>query len=529
MKISKYFYYLMVASFLFLTACSDDDPSTDNSAAEEVDSASDLVVAIPNDASDLNVQGANSIDTGTIKSHIFETLLTQDENMDIQSGLAEDYNMIDDLTWEFHLREGVTFHDDTPFNAEAVKTNFDRMFDPEVASAVASQFDMVEEVQVIDDYTVHFVLSEPFMSLPKSLTHYTGAIMSPKSIEDDYAGDVNLDTNPVGTGPFVFEEWEHGNEIVLVENDDYWGEPAQLDSLTYKVVPEENTRIAMLSNGEAHVITNITSVNTDQVEQMDNASLLAEDSVRVNTIEFNTEKEPLNDASVRQAIASAIDIDQIVEGIYQGYANKPTGPIDEFTFGFNPEVEPYPYDMDAAKQLLVEAGYEDGFSLSIWAANTDAQAIQKAEYIQDQLSELNIDLSIEQVEFSTLVSESGAGDHDIVITGWSNSIADPNDALYRIYHSNNHGSAGNRMFYTNEQVDELLWEARQEDDDANREAMYQEAQAIIAEDIPRIAVASPQYLFGVSDDVEGFVQYLSSHHSFKNATVTGGVTQDGGY
>lgn len=527
MNFRKSLIFTILALGLIVAACSSSNDNSNNGGNSNSDGANavnddstpveggDLIMAIPEDVTDLDAHGASARRSGTVKLNIYETLVAPDEDMHLQPLLAESYELVEDNIWEFKLREGIIFHDGAEFNAEAVKANMDRVLDPEVASAMANQFNMVAEVEVVDEYTVRFILEQPFQSFPNNLSHWGGGMISPKAIEQDYAGEINLETNPVGTGPFKFEKWDQGNEVVLVKNEDYWGDIPYLDTLTYKVVPEQSTRIGMLETGEAHIVDAIQPANAERVNQIDGAQFLAAHSMRSNFLGFNTEKEPFDDKRVRQAIAMAVDIETLVEGVYEGYAKAAVGPITEDFFGFNDEMDRWPYDIDAAKELLAEAGYADGFSTNIWASDAEPIAVQTAEYFQHSLSELGIDVEIIQSEWGAHLSETGEGKHDMFALGWSNNLGDPNDSLYRQFHSDNFGAAGNRYFYKNDKVDDLLINARSETDDNERERMYQEVQTILMDEIPRIDVSNPNYTLGIADSVKGFVQLPSEHHSFR--------------
>ncbi|GAJ98917.1 glutathione ABC transporter substrate-binding protein [Geomicrobium sp. JCM 19055] len=518
----KQMIFLPIFSAIALAACSSDPGDSTNATDSSTTSDSSdetITMAITADIPDLNPQGASERMSGSIKFHVFETLVAPDENMDLQPLLAESYEQLDDLTWEFKLKEGISFHDDQPFNAEAVKTNFDRVLDPEIASPMFAQFNVIDEVEVIDDYTVHFITEEPFQSLPNNLSHFGGAIISPKAIEDAENGDHNLDLDPVGTGPFVFDSWTQGESINFEKNEDYWGDAVDFDALTYLIVPEQSTRIAMLDTGEVDIIDDIEPVNTGQVDAMDGASLVAVESMRSNYIGFNLDVEPLDDERVRQAFAHAIDRDTLVTGFYGEYGSKATGPISDYIFGYNPDSDFPEYDIERARELLAEAGLEDGFTTSIWLEESDSVAVQVAQHVQDQVAEIGINLEIQQLEWTTLITETTEGNHDLFLLGWSNNLGDPNDAIYRQFHSDNIGAAGNRMWYSNDEVDELLIDARKESDDAVRESMYQEVQAILAEEVPRIDYVHPYYILGVGDHIEGFEQFVSEHHSFRNASI----------
>ncbi len=216
----------------------------------------DLVIAQLSDAVAIDPHGSNDTPSSNVAYNIYEALVVQDENMELQPGLAESWEAIDETTWEFKLREGVTFHDGSEFNADVVKANIERILDPEVASPRSFLYDMITEVEVVDPYTVQFVTEYPFAPLPAHLAHNGGGMISAELIEADYAAMAEgeepgstISAGPIGTGYFKFESWSPGTEIVLVRNDDYWGEPAKLDSVTFKVVPEDLTRIAELETG----------------------------------------------------------------------------------------------------------------------------------------------------------------------------------------------------------------------------------------------------------------------------------------
>src|SRR5690625_3864500 len=256
---------------VFLAACAsepDDDggtddadsgeEATDDDAADDAgdDAAGDgeggdLVVANTSDIVALDPAGSNDVPSSNVQENIFERLTMQDADMEVQPGLAESWDQVEDDVWEFNLREGVTFHDGSEFNAEVVKANIDRVLDPDVASQRAFLYEMVEEVEVVDDYTVRFHTEYPFAPLPAHLAHSGGGMVALEQIEADYEamedgeepGSV-INENPIGTGFFEFDEWQPGDYVRLVRNEDYWDGNALLDSVTFKVVGEDLTRVA---------------------------------------------------------------------------------------------------------------------------------------------------------------------------------------------------------------------------------------------------------------------------------------------
>ena len=541
MSLSKKSLWLMLLTFVLtvvLAACNGDDEATDTestdtdtSTIEETETETstgggDLIIAELSDAKSLDPHGSNDVQSSNVQSNIYETLIVRDKNGELAPGLAESWTQVDDLTWEFKLRTGVNFHDGEAFNAEAVKKNFDRILDPEVASPRAFLYEMVSEVKVIDETTVQFVMEYPFSPLLAHLTHNGGGIISPKSIDADYAAitdDVKagsvISTNPVGTGPFVFDSWTPDSELKLVKNENYWGTPANIDSVTFKVVPESATRVAEIQSGNAHIIgtvepAQVANVNASGVATVDEAL-----SSSLTYIGFNTQKEPFNNPLVRQAISKAIDRQTLVDSIYEGYGIPAIGPLSADIFGYTDDLNYVEYNIEEAKALLAEAGYADGFSTTIWTNDNPAR-VNVATVLQQSLKELGIVVEIGVMEFGTYLDKTAAGEHDMFILGWSNATGDADYGLYALFHSSQHGEPGNRSFYTNEKVDELLEAGRREADLTAREGIYKEAMQLLTDDAPMAFVLHPSILTGVAKNVSGFYVTSDSMYHLKDVKIT---------
>ena len=541
MSLSKKSLWLMLLTFVLtvvLAACNGDDEATDTestdtdtSTIEETETETstgggDLIIAELSDAKSLDPHGSNDVQSSNVQSNIYETLIVRDKNGELAPSLAESWTQVDDLTWEFKLRTGVNFHDGEVFNAEAVKKNFDRILDPEVASPRAFLYEMVSEVKVIDETTVQFVMEYPFSPLLAHLTHNGGGIISPKSIDADYAAitdDVKagsvISTNPVGTGPFVFDSWTPDSELKLVKNENYWGTPANIDSVTFKVVPESATRVAEIQSGNAHIIgtvepAQVANVNASGVATVDEAL-----SSSLTYIGFNTQKEPFNNPLVRQAISKAIDRQTLVDSIYEGYGIPAIGPLSADIFGYTDDLNYVEYNIEEAKALLAEAGYADGFSTTIWTNDNPAR-VNVATVLQQSLKELGIVVEIGVMEFGTYLDKTAAGEHDMFILGWSNATGDADYGLYALFHSSQHGEPGNRSFYTNEKVDELLEAGRREADLTAREGIYKEAMQLLTDDAPMAFVLHPSILTGVANNVSGFYVTSDSMYHLKDVKIT---------
>lgn len=312
-----------------------------------------------------------------------------------------------------------------------------------------------------------------------------------------------ISANPHGTGFFKFESWVPGEQIKLVRNEDYWGEKALLDTVTFKVVPENLTRISEVETGYAHIAEPILASDISRVDGFANASVFRKSSTSLAYLGFNAQKAPFDNVKIRQAVSLAINKDDIVEGIYEGTGLAAVGPIAPGVFGYDPSVTPIPYDQDEAKKLLAEAGFPDGFTTTIWTNDNPAR-IQIAEYVQYKLSEIGVTAKVEIVEWGAYLDKTAQGEHDMFILGWSTPTLDGDYALYALFHSSQHGSAGNRTFYTNEEVDELIEKGRQETDMNLRLQYYREAQEKLVEEAPMLYLWHQEYLLGISDQVKNF-------------------------
>ena len=250
MKAKKNWFLMLVMSLMLaLAACSGDSEDTSSKGEgtkSETEKSDKVVIAVPSDAPTLDPHGQNDSQSNNTTSQIFDRLVDYAEDGTVVPMLAESFEAVEDTVWEFKLKQGVKFHDGTDFNAEAVKANIDRILSEELASPKAFILEMIEEVVIVDEYTVQLKTSYPFGALPAHLAHNAGSIIAPSAIEEEQSGGKKVDENPIGTGPFKFEKWERGSKIDLVKNEDYWGEPTDLAGLSFVVVPEQATRNAML-------------------------------------------------------------------------------------------------------------------------------------------------------------------------------------------------------------------------------------------------------------------------------------------
>lgn len=420
--------------------------------------------------------------------------------LEIEPALATDWIISDDgLEYTFNLREGVSFHDGTPFNAEAVKFNFDRMLDETHPFADTGPFPLsfffssVENVEVIDDLTVRFTLNEPFAPFMSNLASPTGLIVSPAAVEQ-YGADYGR--NPVGTGPFKFEEWQSNTRVVASRNDDYWDGAPALEAAIFRPITDANTRVAEMLSGGIDVLLETPPDNVAQFR--DDANYLVVEAVgpHVWYVMLNAKEGPFTDVRVRQAVNYAVNKESLVNDVLQGTAEVSAGPIPPaFNWAYNEGVDPYPYDPEMAKQLLAEAGAE-GASLTFLVTEGGSgmlDPVPMGTAIQADLAAVGLDVEIQTYEWNTFLSEVNPGlegKADMAEMAWMTS--DPDTLPFLTLRTAAWPEEGgfNSSYYSNPEVDALLDQARVATDQAERADLYKQVQEIAHEDAPWLFVAN---------------------------------------
>ena len=547
--------YLFAVLLVFAVAGCSDDSEVSSEISNDTDETAEklsLTQSLPADAVSLDPHGSNDSPSEKVRSHIYEGLVSQDENLDIVPELSSEWEQIDDVTWQFTLREDVEFHDGSEFNAEAVKANFDRLLDSSRGSTRAFVLEMIEEVNAVDEYTVEIITEYPFSPLLGHLTHGAGDMLSKELIDEDYqhaldeAGlDITLDEyyeireaggsghkeiaeqitehtstvveqNPAGTGYLKYDSRTPGEQTILTGNDNYWNGDVNVADLTLKVVSEASSRIAEAETGQSDVVADVPPSDKDRITSNDDLVLNETQSVALEYIGLNTRNEYLQDKRVRQALTHAFNKQAVIDGIYNGAGTEAVSPLAPDVFGFAESLEPLEYDMEEAKRLLEEAGYEDGFTLTMMVNSDNAQRVDTAIWLQQSLEELNITLEIEQLEWGTFLEATGDGEHDLYIMSWGNSTGDPDNAMTPLVHSSRIGSPGNRAFFENDEVDRLLEEGSRESDDAVREEIYSEIQTILVEEAPLIFILHPQKYNVYSSALDGVEISPYEEFNFQN-------------
>ncbi|WP_027963074.1 ABC transporter substrate-binding protein [Halalkalibacillus halophilus] len=558
---------IMIAFVLVLAACGgddddseseDQDSGTEDTEQEDTDSEDDtdsesegddaaeggdgeggtLVYARGGDSESLDYASTTDGESSRVTKQIYESLLDfEEDSFEIKAGLAHDWDVNDDGTvYTFHLEEGVTFHDGSDFNAEAVKTNFERWADPEhefafeddgyVYSMYGTMFGgfqgddghVIDEINVVSDHEIEFVLSEPLGFFLQNMAMSYFAITSPQALEE-YGPEIS--ENPVGTGPFQFENWSRDDQIVLSKFDDYREEGLPvLDEVIFQVIPDNAARLIALNSGEVHIMDGLNPDDAAGVDSDENLELYTREANNVGYVGFNNEK--IDDADVRRAINHAIDRQAIADALYAGYAIPAVTPVPPGYLGYNDELESYEYDPELAQEMLADAGYEDGMEIELWTMPVarpympDPETV--AEIIQNNLSEVGVEAEIVREEWAPYLERTSAGDHEMFMLGWSGTNGDPDYFLGPLLHGSNVGES-NRTFYQNDEVDELLDQAKRAVDQDERAELYQEAQALIYEDSPMVPLVHSEPVLASSSVVENYVPHPSTSESLKEVEL----------
>ncbi len=509
---------LIFVMVMALAACGNKDSGGGGSAEGGVSANSDITILDYADLSSLY-----PLDMGTQSDTqpmflLYDSLLRLSPDQEYIWMLAESCQASEDgLEYTFKLREGISFSDGTPWNAEAAKANLDVMADQSLGYNSQYLFSCIDSTEIVDEYTIKVTLKEVYAPFLNALATESACMVSPKSLE---AGREVLASQPVGTGQYTLVERKAGEYTKLALNRDWWGYDAEIcggeplvaedcgfNSITIRPITEEATRVAMLQNGEADIINQFSHVNQTVVENSGN-HILKKTGSQIAYVYFNCQKDVFQDARVRQAISMAIDLDALNEVVYGNNYAKPNSFMTE-VMKYYKAFDPIKYDPEAAKALLAEAGYGNGLTLVAWEEN-DTTDVQRGEFIQQQLAEVGIDLKIYPQEGGFLTDNVNAysGDPaktewDIYIRGYAADTADADEMVGRFSTGAFPPAGSNYSFYSNKEFDKWIEQGASTLDEDVRSEAYANAQEILWNDMPAIPTLSACYIAGYNDHIEG--------------------------
>ena len=453
----------------------------------------------------LDPQMANDVINRDITSQIFEGLMWYAPCNTLKPLLAESYTISEDnLTYTFNLRRGVTFHDGMPFTAIGVKMSFERMFNPQIGLTHFLS-EIIDEIIIVDNYTIQFVLNAPFPAFLAHLTHPSGFIISPAAMLEEVYGGRTIEENPVGTGPFVFAYQILRDYTRITPNPKHWRSTPAHD-VVFRVIPNHDLQMAAINGGLAHAFIS-TSPQIHEHYFIPQADLRSVPTANISYVGFNTGQDwPFNDPRVRRAASMAINKTDIFYNVQRGRGILATGPLRDGLVTHAPtDVQELPFNPEAARELLAEAGFPDGFSTTIWTNEGNITRLHIAESVQADLAVIGIEVEIILVDWVTYIEAMTLGLHDMFVFGWTASMTDANEWITPLFHSDELSDAfwsNNRTFYSNPVVDKLIERARLSSDFEYRDEIYREIVEILIYDAPMVFLFHPDAL-AVTRGIEG--------------------------
>ncbi|MDF1599330.1 ABC transporter substrate-binding protein [Mesorhizobium sp. YIM 152430] len=486
-----------------------------------------LVVGQIAEPQSLDPHVATATNDFRILMNIYEGLVRfGNGTLEVEPALAESWEISQDgLSYTFQLRQGVSFHDGTPFNAEAVKFNFERMLDeahPFHGTGpfpLSFNFSAVEDVTAVDDMTVEFTLSEPFAPFLSNLAYPTGLIVSPAAVEqfgEDYG------RNPSGTGPFRFAEWQANQRVVIAASPDYWDGPPTLEAVVFRPITDANTRMAEMLAGGLDIMVEAPPDSMAQFRDAPDFNAHEQAGPHVWYLILNMKEGPFESQAVRQAVNFAVNKEALVNDVLQGTAEISAGPVPPaFAWAYNEEVDPYPYDPDRARELLEEGGYE-GEEIVFYVTEGGSgmlDPVAMGTAIQADLAAVGMNVRIETYEWNTFLGQVNPGlegKAQMAQMAWMTN--DPDTLPFLTLRTAAWPQEGgfNSGYYSNPDVDEMLDRARRATDPEERAALYRDVQAIVHDEAPWLFVANWVQGAVTTANIEGFTLQPSFFLMLKN-------------
>ena len=508
----------------------DDDDETDAGDGDDVaaggavgvsGAADEIIIGTGGEIPSLDPHAQNMLAASQILYHTMETLVNQDVNLDIHPGLAESWEQLDDLRWQFNLRDDVYFHNGNKLTAEDVAFSLRRGADAPQVAAVIGMVD-AENIEVVDDYTVIIATDEPFAPFLNHMAHNAAAIMCSETVGDITPED-SENEDIVGSGPYQVIENVSGDRLIMERWEDYHGELPNMRLITFRIIPDHSARTMALETGDVDAILTAQTTDHERLMADANIEMHAVMGLSMDYIVINTEFVP--DARVRQAMNYALNTEEIVAittdntGIYTGAF------VNSLTFGHNPDFEGFPFDIERARELLIEAGYsgESGagdIEIELYANTESPSRTQAVEIIQAQLNDVGIDIEIQTMEFNAMNELLQERQLYMATLGWGTVTGDADYALFPLFHSDSHSPGTNHALLDNAELDELIELGRSSTDEDERLEAYWAAQDILREEAPWIILHNAQIRVFSQNNLAGFTAMPHQGHMWSDVYFT---------
>lgn len=457
--------------------------------------------------------------------------------------LAESWEISENgKTYTFHLRKGVKFHDSkgfTPsreFNADDVLFSFNRQLDPnhpfhKVSGGNYEYFigmdmqNIIDKVEKVDDYTVKFSLKVPNAPFVANLAMDFAGIYSAEYADKMMKAGTpeKIDTNPIGTGPFQFVDYQKDASVRFKAFENYWGGKAKIDRLVFSITPDASVRLAKLTKGECHAMPYPNPADIENLKKDENINLMSQSGMNIGYLALNEKIKPLDNQKVRQALNHAVNKEAIVKAVYQGAGQVAKNPIPPTMWSYNDEIQDYEYSPEKSKALLKEAGFENGFETELWAMPVsrpyNPNARRMAELIQEDWKAVGVNAKIVSYEWGEYLKRLRQGEAATSMIGWTGDNGDPDNFLNTLLSCSAVEAGSNYANFCHKPFEDAVLGAVQESDKAKRTELYKQAQVIFKEQAPWITIAHSTVYFPVRKEVKGYVMSPFGLHNFYNVDL----------
>ena len=462
--------------------------------------AADLVIGLGADVTSIDPHNNNAAPNNSIAEQIFNKLIENDARQNPKPGLAESWRTVDDLTWEFKLRRGVKFHDGSDFTAADVAFSIERPGIINTPGGFTIFTRSITEKIIVDPYTIRLKTGAPYPNLPIDMSGLI--IVSSVAAKGALAADFDSGKATIGTGPWKFVRYTKGDRIELARNDNYWGPKPPWDKVTFRLITSDPSRVAALLAGDVQMIEAIPPADYAKLKTNKDIAIFTTISNRMIHLHLDSnrdkspfitdkagkplEKNPFKDARVRKAVSKAINRNAIVERVMDGLAIPAGQLVPEGFFGVSPNLKPEPFDPEGAKKLLTEAGYPDGFGITLHGPNNryvnDDQIVQA---VAQMLTRVGIATKVETLPFSVYVSRANKVEFSAALLGWGVSTGEATYPLRSLIATNNPAKGlgtWNWGRYTIPAMDALLEQGLATVDNAKRDKLLQQATELVIND-----------------------------------------------